>query len=76
MATTFTGSQPLDFFLWGYLKERIYSPLPANTEDLKAVIRTEIRKISRETCRNVISNLKHRVDVITAQKGRHVEHLL
>ena len=26
---------PLDFFLWGYLKDRVYSPSPQTTEDLK-----------------------------------------
>ncbi len=27
---------PLDFFMWGYLKERVYSPPPANLKELKS----------------------------------------
>ena len=67
---------PLDFFLWGHLKERVYNPVPGNTNDLKAAIGREMRKISREVCRNVIDNFKQRLDVIISQNGRHIEHLM
>ena len=29
---------PCDFFLWGYLKSRVYNPLPNNLDELKAII--------------------------------------
>lgn len=67
---------PLDFFLWGHLKERVYNPMPENTSDLKSAIRREMRKIPRDVCSNVINNFKHRLDVIITQNGRHIEHLL
>lgn len=67
---------PLDFFLWGYLKERLCSPTPENTQELKAAISREMRKIARETCRNVINNFKQRLDVIITHDGRHIEHLM
>ena len=31
----------LDFVLWGYLNDRVYKPMPANTDELKRVIRGE-----------------------------------
>lgn len=67
---------PLDFFLWGYLKDRVYSPAPASLEDLKISIKREIRNISTDTCKSVICNFKKRLDVVIQQKGRHLEHLL
>lgn len=45
---------PLDFFLWGYLKDRVYSPSPKTTEDLKTAITREMRSISVDTCKAVI----------------------
>ena len=35
---------PLDFFLWGYLKEQVYKPLPFNLEELKARVKREMRE--------------------------------
>jgi hypothetical protein len=43
---------------------------------LKANIRREIRGINHETCKAVIDNFKTRCDVVTEQKGCHVEHVL
>lgn len=67
---------PLDFFLWGCLKDRVYSPAPTSTEELKSAIRREMKKISSETCKAVIRNFRERIDVMVANKGRHLEHLL
>ena len=67
---------PLDFFLWGYLKDRVYKPSPKTTEELKLAIKREFRNISRETCTSVIRNFQHRLDVVIKQKGRHLEHIL
>lgn len=32
---------PCDFFLWGYLKDRVYKPMPQNLAELKATIQKE-----------------------------------
>ena len=41
---------PPNFFLWGYLKDRIYSnPIPRTLDQLKDNIRREIRNIPQET---------------------------
>jgi hypothetical protein len=34
---------PCDYFLWGYLKSRVYNPLPKDLDDLKANIEREIK---------------------------------
>ena len=44
---------PCDFFLWGYLKSKIYNPLPANLDELKANLEREIKKIKPDMLKNV-----------------------
>ena len=37
----FTDLSPLDFFLWGYMKDRVYAHKPRSTHELKEAIRSE-----------------------------------
>lgn len=67
---------PLDFYLWGYLKDRVYKPTPNTLDELKVAIRREMRKVTIETCQSVIRNFRERLDVVITQKGRHLEHIL
>jgi hypothetical protein len=39
---------PPDYFLWGYLKQVVYSNLPQTVEDLKQNIKVDISNISQE----------------------------
>ena len=36
---------PLDFFLWGYIKDQVYSDQPKTIEELKTAITSVIRSI-------------------------------
>ena len=67
---------PLDLFLWGYLKDKVYTPKPATLQDLKNAIRREIEKKTPEMGESVIDNFKKRLDVIIAQKGRHIDYMM
>jgi len=55
---------PCDFFLWGYLKARVYSPLPKTLDDLKRNIEREIKKINENLLENVFENFKKRCSLI------------
>jgi hypothetical protein len=46
-----------DFFLWGYLKSKVYANKPNNLGDLKAAIRHEIQLISNETLAKVMDGV-------------------
>jgi hypothetical protein len=59
---------PLDFFLWGYLKDNVYKPELESLADLKHAIRREIRKVTDETCAAVIRNFKQRLNIVTSQE--------
>jgi hypothetical protein len=49
---------PCGYFLWGYLKSKVYSTRPMTIEDQKQRIRDEISAISEEMTRRVIGNLR------------------
>jgi hypothetical protein len=67
---------PLDFFLWGHLKDSVYYPKPDTLDQLKPAIRRDIRKNRPAMCVNAIENFKRRLDVVVAQNGSHIEHLM
>lgn len=64
---------PCDFFLWGYLKERVYNPIPKTLDDLKANLEREIKKISQETLKNVFLNFQKRCELLKTAAGGHIE---
>ena len=64
---------PCDFYLWGYLKSVVYSPLPKTLEDLKENITREIRKISKDTLNSSFLNLEKRCSLILSAGGEHVK---
>lgn len=64
---------PCDFFLWGYLKDRIYRNEPSTIEDLKAKIVQECHTISVDTFSKVIGGFKRRLAAVIEQEGLHVE---
>ena len=49
---------PLDFFLWGYLKEQVYKPLPFNLEELKARVKREMRELPESLVRKTVLSMK------------------
>ena len=67
---------PPDFFLWGYLKDRVYADNPQTISDLKAAITAAIQAIPRDACERVIENFHRRVKVCKQRRGAHLEHTL
>ncbi|KAK9874473.1 hypothetical protein WA026_002822 [Henosepilachna vigintioctopunctata] len=49
---------PFDYFVWGYLKSKVYENKPTNLEQLKQTMRSEMAAISRVMCQRFISNLR------------------
>ncbi len=75
MAATFPRLKPMWFFLWGYLKARVYSPLPKTLDDLKRNIEREIKKINENLLENVFKNFKKRCSLIVSAEGGHFENI-
>ena len=51
---------PLDYFLWGFLKSKVYSPWPRNLDELEANIRREVGNLQPAMIRRVIIDTKVR----------------
>ena len=68
---------PPDFFLWGYLKDRIFgNPRPCTLDQLKENICREIRNIPQETFPKVMANMATRVQSVIGKRGVYVEHVV
>ena len=67
---------PPDYFLWGYLKDRVYQDNPPTIERLKENIKREIRRIPGEMLERVIDNFNVRVAAVIQQRGAWIEHVI
>jgi len=67
---------PLDFFLWGYLKEKVYANKPTTIQELKDEIIRHINDIEPQLCLSVIENLDHRMHVCRRSRGGHLADIL
>jgi hypothetical protein len=63
---------PCDFFLWGYLKSRVYNPLPNNLDELKANIAREISNIDKDVLKNTFLNFSKRCNLVIEANGHHI----
>lgn len=66
---------PLDFFLWGYLKNRVFKTQPANLDELRNRITGEIRNITPEVLNRVREQFHSRLLKCQEVDGGHFEHL-
>ncbi|KAJ4426822.1 hypothetical protein ANN_26621, partial [Periplaneta americana] len=57
-----------DFFLWGYLKDRVYATRPQTLDDLKHNITQEIQANNR-VLQRMASNMERRVGLCLMQDG-------
>ena len=69
---------PLDFFLWGHLKDSVYRDAPQTLIELKNSIKTYCNLVGRDVdlCRRVIADFQRRIAVCRQRNGRHLEHIL
>lgn len=67
---------PLDFFLWGYVKSKVYVTEPLNVSDLKHRISSACAEIPREAVRRAVGSLEKRCMTCIAAEGKHFEHFL
>lgn len=67
---------PLDFFLWGHVKNKVYKTPVDDISDLKQRIEEEINSISKNILSNVFANILKRMNLCVSVDGDHFEHLL
>jgi len=67
---------PPDFFLWGYLKSKVYINKPQSIRVLKTNIRREINKIPVEMLHKVMENAEKRARACIQAKGGHLRDVI
>jgi hypothetical protein len=64
---------PCDFFLWGYMKAKVYQPLPPTMAALKRKIKAEFARIPDMMVQRAILNMKKRGELMVAAGGKQFE---
>lgn len=67
---------PLDFFLWGFIKHKVYETQPRDMGELIMRIREAFTLISPEMLKRVRTNVLNRVRLCIDTQGAHIEHVL
>jgi hypothetical protein len=65
-----------DFFLWGFVKSRVYANKQQTVPELKAEIRRVIGEIELQLCGNVIENFIKRASVCQQSHGGRVSDIV
>jgi len=68
-----TDITPLVFFLWAYVKDKVFSTPVPDITDLKARITETFAAITEDMLENMWREFNYRLDVLHATKGAHVE---
>jgi hypothetical protein len=66
---------PLDFFLWGYVKDRVYATPVPDIATLPTRIAAVLKEFLAAMLQRVWMELECHLDVLRATKGAHVEVL-
>lgn len=67
---------PLDFFLWGYLKDRVFKTKPLTLNELRQRILDECAMIPEQYFTHCIESFYHRLAYCQEVDGKQFEHLL
>lgn len=66
---------PLDFFLWGYVKDIVYEHGVRDINDLKGRIANAIEGINEEMLRRTWNEIDYRLNLLRAVNGGHFQAL-
>ena len=66
-------SPPIDFFLCGYVKDKVFSTPVPDITNLKARITDVFATITEDMSENTWRETDYQLDVLRATKGIHVE---
>ena len=64
---------PCDYFLWGYLKDKVYAKIPQTLLDLKGLIESELKSINSIMLDRVFRNIRERCEAVLKSDGGNIE---
>jgi hypothetical protein len=65
-----------DYFLWGYLKAKVYTTRPRTVDDFKIAIRKQISAIPENMAKWALGNLRASLEECVQNDGRHLSDVL
>ena len=65
----------LDFFLWGYVKYKVYADAPQSVQELKEKIRAVIDEIEPQMYENIMENYIKRAWSCKRNRGGHINDI-
>jgi len=73
LAITIAGYHTLDFLLWGYVKDKMFSTPVPDITNLKARITDAFATITEDLLENTWREIDYRLDVLRATKGEQLQ---
>ena len=67
---------PLDFFLWGYVKDKVYADAPQSIQELKEKTRTVIDEIEPQMYKKVMENFIKKAWSCKRSRGGHINDIV
>ena len=64
---------PLDFFLWGYIKNIVYAEKIRNVQHLQDRITSATETLTRDMIQKTWHEIEFRLDVSRTTNGAHIE---
>jgi hypothetical protein len=64
---------PLDFFLWGYVKDIVYKTPVTSLDEMELRIVAAIETVTPQMLENTWRETEYHSDILRATKGAHVE---
>jgi len=66
---------PCDYFLWGYLKDKVFSSAPRNLPELKERIKESCAQVTRGMLTFVVQNFLLGLQAVRESQGAPIEHV-
>lgn len=66
---------PLDFFVWGFIKEKVYVTPPLNADEVRERINAAVLEITPEILERVIESIPRRLQLCIETNGFQFQHL-
>lgn len=66
----------LDFFFWGYIKDKVYKNAPRTLEELQTAIETRVKEVPVDMLQRAIAAFENRLRMAILTEGSHVENVI
>jgi len=67
---------PCDYFLWGYLKDKVFSSAPQTLPELKEKVKKSCAQVTRGMLTRVVQNLVLHLQAVRESQGSYIKHII